>query len=643
MIEGVHILKKTGNEKNIKIETTMDLWNVFEKTSNLQKKFYDKDLEIELRKSLLLSDTVSIKKGLIENKVSIEHLLIAILTAIQPFSQMLKDLLKMFVKASAGCGDCNLRIRMEFDALDNVLDFDLNKFKQYEEVTKQTCKSIAAIMHIDLWKLKGIYEKRWSTNNQIPIEQDDINQWIEKYRSTDTWPDFIPKRPSMGVPRLDELTAKCWDIYEKAVAGFMQAYDETEGRHMSVRNEHRRNNIDVFWNAEMDCWSCLFLETIASTSSMLHHMSNTEEKKKVGNQIADDLERYFANLKETENDITQIIDRLIEILNLPFWKKRYELYSAWVSTQIIEALGDRDIEFHVKDNTLSFSFGGSHIATCTGLCPPLEIWAELRTNAEELIGSGRINAIQPDYTLAVASAKDPDNTVAVIECKQYEKPSIKNFRDASIDYAKGRSQAVIMLAGYGNIPEKMYEDMKDEIKARVTDFSEMRPDSQTAQKFKEKLHESVLEYYRKKAKVNRNYLHPWSNPQEAVSVCLNWGEHPKDLDLHLYMMKDSKEIGHVFYGEKGKEMEMPYAYLYDDVTQGRGPEVIRISHLTELEYVIKVHDFSGESEEVSFNVEVRCGKDTFCFQKHNLTSGKIWIVFHMNRKGIETWNLTDGI
>lgn len=56
----------------------MDLWDVFEKASNLQKDFYDKELEGQLRKSLILSDTVSIKEGLKENKVSIEHLLIAI-------------------------------------------------------------------------------------------------------------------------------------------------------------------------------------------------------------------------------------------------------------------------------------------------------------------------------------------------------------------------------------------------------------------------------------------------------------------------------------------------------------------------------------------------------------------------------------
>lgn len=81
-------------------------------------------------------------------------------------------------------------------------------------------------------------------------------------------------------------------------------------------------------------------------------------------------------------------------------------------------------------------------------------------------------------------------------------------------------------------------------------------------------------------------------------------------------------------------MEMPYAYLDNDVTQGWGPEIVKISCWTEVDYIIEVHDFSGESEDVSFEVEVCCGKDTLCFQRHNLKEAAAWAVFRMNRKGI---------
>ena len=43
--EGAHILKQSDKAKNVKIETAVDLWDAFEKASNLKKDFYDKELE----------------------------------------------------------------------------------------------------------------------------------------------------------------------------------------------------------------------------------------------------------------------------------------------------------------------------------------------------------------------------------------------------------------------------------------------------------------------------------------------------------------------------------------------------------------------------------------------------------------------
>ena len=80
---------------------------------------------------------------------------------------------------------------------------------------------------------------------------------------------------------------------------------------------------------------------------------------------------------------------------------------------------------------------------------------------------------------------------------------------------------------------------------------------------------------------------------------------------------------------------MPYAYLDKDVTQGWGPETIRISKWTELDYVVEVHDFSKDSKDVSFEVEVCCGKDHFCFQRRNLTEVHEWTVLRIGKSGIK--------
>lgn len=532
----IHILKKSVNVENIKIETTMDLWNVFEKATNLKKNFFDKELERQIRENLKFTDSESIRKNLKKGNISIVSLLNAILTAMQPFSQMMCDLLKMFENASAKQRDCNLQICMGFEDENNNWGFSLEEFRQDKEKTVQTCRTVEAQIPRDLWRLNEIYADSINCNNcnnnisyncikfncntcktDKPqnctilkfTDQNDIAQWQHEYCQNEKLPDFVPQRPSMGIPNLDKWTAKCWNIFEIVVAGCRHAYDDKEDQYKTILEEGFRNDGNEFWKADQKSWTSEFLHTITCVANIFQNVLSKKEAEEVAERLVNDLKNYFKDAKEDKIDILQTaIANLTEILNLPFWKRRHELYAAWVSTQIVEALQDRDVEFQVIDNKLSFSQRDSHIATCTGLCPPLEIWSELRTNAKKLIGNGRKKVIQLDYTLAVPSATEQDNTAVVIECKQYEKPNIKNFRDAVIDYANGKPQAGIMLVGYGNIPNKMYEKIEEQIKSRVVDFSFMRPGSVAAKEFKEKLRELVLGHYSKKAKENKNYLHP---------------------------------------------------------------------------------------------------------------------------------------
>ncbi|MDE6627233.1 MAG: hypothetical protein K2K56_12795 [Lachnospiraceae bacterium] len=641
-------MKKSGDVKKLDIKSTMDLWNTFEKAANFKKNFYDKELERQIRNNLGLPDTISIKKSLKndnDNIISIEDLLFAILTAMQPFSQMICDLLKMFEKASAGQGDYNLQIKMKFKRKSNELKFNLEEFRQCEKTTEEICEKGKGTIPRDIHKLVDIFRNHTNFININFIEQKDIDQWLDEYDNEDRWPDFIPQRPSMVEPRLDKLTAKCWNIFRIVVAECREAYDETKGRKRTIQDECSRNVGKEFWKAEQNSWTREFLHIVCCAASVFQKTMMPEDVEDEAKGLVGDLREYFQHVEVEDVDhilVQRTVYKLTEVLNLPFWKRRYELYSAWVSTQIVEALQDRDIEFQVVDNTLSFSFKGSHIATCTGLVPPLEIWAELRTDAENLIGSGREKAIQPDYTLAVPEAKKPNNSVAVIECKQYEKPSMRNFRAAIIDYANGRPQAVIMLTGYGKIPKKLHEKIEDEqIKSRSVEFSFMRPESLSAQEFKEKLRETVLEYYCKKAKENKGFLRPWRNPLEAVSVSLKWGEHPREVESRLCIMEGSQEVVHLSFCAKGNEGQIRYVYLNEDIALGSGPEIVRVSRWTEADYLIEVHVSSSESERVLLDVEVCCGQDTFCFQRCNLTGVDNWNVFRMNRKGIETWHLTD--
>lgn len=329
---------------------------------------------------------------------------------------------------------------------------------------------------------------------------------------------------------------------------------------------------DDFWYPEIDRWSAVFLQDMELLAELVRKKKFTKEK----------LVNIKKELKKDINDfllrsawIEERGDELQEILSLPYWKKRYELYSAWISTQIIESLKDRAIEYHVVNGMLSFSFNGSLIATCRGLQPPLEIWTEKRTKAARLISKYRKSGIQPDYTLAIGSADTPENSIAVVECKQYKTPGTQNFREAIIDYANGRKNAEILLVNYGPVSLDKLNIEDTDIKNRSSCVEYMKPDSRTVTAFKEQLRKKVITYYQSHAQKDGRFRYPWTSPGSECSIKLSWKEIPSDLDLHLRIGGEANGNFHIYYAEMGQRKEIPYAVLDRDVKDGWGPEVIK--------------------------------------------------------------------
>jgi uncharacterized protein YfaP (DUF2135 family) len=75
----------------------------------------------------------------------------------------------------------------------------------------------------------------------------------------------------------------------------------------------------------------------------------------------------------------------------------------------------------------------------------------------------------------------------------------------------------------------------------------------------------------------------------GISIKLTWGEHPYDLDSHLYTPDGS----HVYYSSKGSLTAAPFANLdVDDVTS-YGPEFVTLTKLMVGTYTYFVNNYSG--------------------------------------------------
>ena len=173
---------------------------------------------------------------------------------------------------------------------------------------------------------------------------------------------------------------------------------------------------------------------------------------------------------------------ICEILDMPFWKYRYEMYSAWVFTCIAKAFSDLGIRYNIQDGVLQFKSSGVMLATISLPDMEFEIWAEKRHPANNLLGEGRVSGIQPDYTI-YSKTKEKTEVCIVIECKQYKKSNKKNFASAVSDYATALPSAMVLLTNYGRISKNFSKWFKLEILRRSKDYGMMRPDTEIQSDF----------------------------------------------------------------------------------------------------------------------------------------------------------------
>jgi hypothetical protein len=85
--------------------------------------------------------------------------------------------------------------------------------------------------------------------------------------------------------------------------------------------------------------------------------------------------------------------------------------------------------------------------------------------------------------------------------------------------------------------------------------------------------------------------------EALTKITLNWGEAPRDLDSHLFIVDAEGNQNHVFYANSGVTINDTIIYLdVDDVTS-YGPEVISIPQFpVEGRYDYYVHNYSGSPD-----------------------------------------------
>src|SRR3990170_8469994 len=182
------------------LATASDVWAFLKQSGGLSLDNYDKELPKELFESLryLSSNTnaTDLDSLLNTNVVSVEEFMVAFFSVVQPFADMMTDLLRMFEEADASQGKLNLAVRFNFDKDLPPLEFDLEHFRRWQESWQRIAGTyLANLWNSDtLWQLSGLLR---SMDNKV--RNPNMQRWLTEYNGGTNqrgrWPDIEPPPP----------------------------------------------------------------------------------------------------------------------------------------------------------------------------------------------------------------------------------------------------------------------------------------------------------------------------------------------------------------------------------------------------------------------------------------------------------------
>jgi hypothetical protein len=590
-----------------------------------RKRWYDTELMNELQEKLFPGQDGKLEDLLIEADPPLpaEVLIRAFLQLLQPFSMMKTDILQMLSAARADASDGNIRIRFHFDPSTDPVDLLLSEFREQMEAFEQcvTTVSRSAWNISKAWGLGDIPhdDPNWPKGRREMTRDDgEIGEWVMRSLKVHDFPPF-PDVWRTGHGELDLRLERVVRMLEELLAAYRQhgsdyaALRAAAERSMGERFDsgYRDKNPAELTVRELAQIESDFLG--AYIGEWIVKARRVAASEGPGSRtVAQIISAIDQHLPASDEQIIQRVRVLFDILNLPVWKQREQVYAVWVATQIWKALKNQwRVNFHVRDGVLSFAFKGVHLATLQSMrdADVLAWWTELETEASGLPSGKRSRAIKPDYRIRRAPFDAPDADVLVVEVKQYMRGGRANFTAALDDYTYACSRAGVLLANYGPVGTRPIEALPPSRRGRAHIFGQVRPDCpERCADFQHAIETLVG------PAGNRNVEGPIDRPLTKPVRCLElrWDDEPRDLDLHVYRFAaQGNDAFHVFFGQAryGNEIK-----LHGDVTTGRGPERISLERMTG-KFVVCVNQYSSDGRLPNSNAVVELFADDEQLQK----------------------------
>ena len=347
-------------------------------------------------------------------------------------------------------------------------------------------------------------------------------------------------------------------------------------------------------------------------------------------------ERYYRAAKLLSDIIEQVpvihgveesLERsFLDLINLPVWQRRHEVYAVWVGSRIMRALPDHPRKWHPDGDTLCFPFSGAHLATLESGLGDVHFWTEKRTSLGGATGVFGRKAIQPDFRLMSVPVHRVDATALVVECKQYKRGVSSWFAGTLDDYALGCPSASVVLVNYGDVADGTLTRVDPSRRDRCRVISKMRPDNPEALALFNQSVQAAIPIFSRVIVPRATDEYRFGTPHKIVA---KWGYPHSDIDLHL-IVTDKKNGNRtcISFGSQGNEIAFPWAKLVEDIRLPPGGETIIFHRIAEAEYDLFVNIYNGKkgSAPGSISIEIEGSDDTLVFKWPDGRPGGCWYV-----------------
>ena len=549
--------------------TAAELWCGWERSGALRPQDYDADI-VEHARSVLVrgghSASGPIPAALDRAGWTARDLIHTFAPILASFTGMQRDLLRLLERVGASSGtEDNLRVQYEF-AEGDLLDESLAAFRETVRRTEAVLLQLRPIAFDARHAFESVLHRHMS------------NRWIDEFVATTgatrfTWQfsSGVPDPVRTGDPRVDVRADRVIALVREVLSMLAAVADDAgslpfpRGRHS---REPEQDPLGQMVMAARDLWPLATASAVHRWTTRIANgtLTATDELLAAVEAWLDGFEA--AALQETT--IEQTVDDLTDVLSLPMWGRRHDLYSAWIATQLDRAVDSR-FEFVVHNGALRFPFRETLLAHLDTADGPVELWCELRSPATGPLSGGRKANIQPDYRLLRASSGAArERTVAAVEVKQYKAAAGTRHGATLRDYVANLPGATVFLVGHGPLGRNVAGAVPTADRGRA----QVHPDVRVGRPV-----ESAG------FRADFGGLFPKPPAVCASRIELTWAPTIHDLDLH------------VSGGGQATSYQEPvttHSTLRGDERDG-GPEVIDLHPGAQTSLEVRVHVYSRAS------------------------------------------------